>query len=340
MADVYLAVVEGPVGSRVTKLAVVKKLLTQFAGEPEFVAMFMDEARVVSRLAHPNIVQVFEFGHIDSHHFLAMEFLEGPPLHRLVQRITAANKAGAGIPREAYYAVVSDVLAGLDYAHERVDWDGTPLSVVHRDVSPHNVIVTYDGVVKLVDFGIAKASGRLTSTEQGVRKGKIRYMSPEQAACGEVDRRTDIFAVGVMLWNLATGGKLWGELPDALVARALFTGEYARGPRELYPEVPEEIDAICRRALAPDPDDRYATAADMRADLEAFLARCADPRTKLAATMKQLFQPERAKLKKVLASSAIPCAVRPVGPVSSSRGRADQGAASSAEVPSAGVPQQ
>jgi serine/threonine-protein kinase len=338
MADVYLAVVEGPVGSRVTRLAVVKKLLAQLAGDREFIEMFKDEARVTSRLAHPNIVQIFDFGQIDKDHFLAMEFLDGQPLHRVVQRITRANVLGASIPLDAYYAVVSDVLAGLHYAHECVDWDGTPLSVVHRDVSPHNVIITYDGAVKLVDFGIAKAAGRLTNTEYGVRKGKIRYMSPEQAACRDVDRRTDVFAVGVMLWNLATGAKLWGELPDALVGHALFTGEYPRGPRELWPEVPEEIDAICRKALAPHPDDRYATAAEMRADLEAFLGRGAEVRTKLAATMKRLFEPERAKLKKILASSAIPCAVEPVGRVSSSRDRADRGAASSAA--QSGAPQQ
>lgn len=306
MADVYLAAAEGPAGSGFTKLAVVKLLRTGHAEDPDFVAMLMDEARVTARLAHPNVVQLFEVGHVDEHYFLAMEFLEGQPLHRVARRIQRTNDAGANIPRDVFYAVVSDVLAGLHHAHELPDYDGTPLHVVHRDVTPHNVFVTYDGVVKVVDFGIAKSSGRLTETQHGVVKGKIRYMSPEQAACRDVDRRTDVFAAGVMLWNLATGTKFWGEQTDAEVARALFKGTYASSPRELCPDVPVEIDAICRRALSFRREDRYETAAAMRADLEAFLAeRSAEARKALAAAMKEVFLGERAKLRKVLESSSL-----------------------------------
>ena len=306
MADVYLAAVEGPAGSGFTKLAVVKLLRTGHAEDPDFVAMLMDEARVTARLAHPNVVQLFEVGHVDNQYFLAMEFLEGQPLHRVARRIQRTNDAGANIPRHVLYAVVSDVLAGLHHAHELADYDGTPLHVVHRDVTPHNVFVTYDGVVKVVDFGIAKASGRLTETQHGVVKGKIRYMSPEQAACRDVDRRTDVFAAGVMLWNLATGTKFWGEHTDAEVARALFKGTYASSPRDLCPDVPVEIDAICRRALSFRREDRYETAAAMRADLEAFLGdRSAEARKALAGAMKEVFQGERAKLRKVLESSSL-----------------------------------
>jgi serine/threonine-protein kinase len=306
MADVYLAAAEGPKGSGFTKLAVVKLLRTGHADDPDFVAMLLDEARVTARLAHPNVVQLFEVGHVDNQYFLAMEFLEGQPLHRVARRLELVNKAGGKVPLDVFCAVVSDMLAGLHHAHELADYDGTPLAVVHRDVTPHNVFVTYDGVVKVVDFGIAKAGGRLTETQHGVVKGKIRYMSPEQAACRDVDRRTDVFAAGVMLANLASGMKLWGERTDAEVAHALFKGEHPTSPRELCADVPVEIDAICRKALSFRREDRYETAADMRADLEAFLAdRSAEARKKLASTMKEAFVSERAKLRKVLESSAL-----------------------------------
>ena len=306
MADVYLAAVEGPTGSGFTKLAVVKLLRSGHADDPDFVSMLMDEARVTARLAHPNVVQLIEVGHAENRYFLAMEFLEGQPLHRVARRVQLTNDAGGDIPREVFYSAVSDVLAGLHYAHELADYDGTPLHVVHRDVTPHNVFVTYDGVVKVVDFGIAKSTGRLTQTQHGVVKGKIRYMSPEQASCRDVDRRTDVFAAGVMLWNLATGSKLWGERTDAEVAQGLFKGDYPSSPRELCPDVPVEIDAICRKALAWKREDRYETAAAMRADLEAFLAgRSGEARKKLAAAMKEIFTSERAKLRKVLESSSL-----------------------------------
>jgi serine/threonine-protein kinase len=306
MADVYLAVVEGPKGSGFTKLAVVKLLKRHLVDDPDFVAMMMDEARVTARLSHPNVVDLFEVGASDGNHFLAMEFLEGQPLNRVARRIERAVEDGADIPAEVTYAVVSDVLAGLHHAHELADYDGTPLEIVHRDVTPHNVFITYEGVVKVVDFGIAKAAGRRTQTEHGVVKGKVRYMSPEQATCGEVDRRTDIFAAGVMLWNLATGSKLWADHEDVGVVRALRAGDYPSAPRALFPDVPVEIDAICRKALAPRPADRYATADAMRADLEAFLeSRGGDVRTKLASTMKEIFAKERAKLRDVLQASSL-----------------------------------
>jgi len=250
MADVFLAAVEGPMGSGFTKLAVVKRLRSHLVEDPEFVSMLIDEARLTSRLAHPNVVQLFEVGHVDGEYFLAMEHLEGQPLHRIQQR---AKRRGITVPREVYYGIICDVLAGLHYAHELADFDGTPFDVVHRDVTPHNVFVTYAGAVKVVDFGIAKAVGRVTETKHGIVKGKIRYMSPEQAAGAELDRRTDIFAAGVILWNAATGMKLWGDLDELDVARGLHRGNYPASPCAICPEVPPEIDMICRKALAYDP---------------------------------------------------------------------------------------
>ena len=207
MADVFLAAATGPAGSGFTKLAVVKKLRSHLAEDPEFVALLIEEARITARLNHPNVVQLFDAGDENGQFFLAMEFLEGQPLHRIERRIARDE---VEVPRHVYYAVMSEVLAGLHHAHELSDYDGSPLSITHRDVTPHNVFVTYDGVVKVVDFGLAKASGRIHESDGGIRKGKVRYMSPEQAAGEAVDRRTDIFAAGMMLWNLAT--RLQGDL--------------------------------------------------------------------------------------------------------------------------------
>ena len=298
MADVYLAAVEGPAGSGFAKLAVIKKLRENLAEEPEFVAMLMDEARITARLAHPNVVQLFEMGEEDGQLFLAIEFLDGQPFHRVQRRF---RRRDGDVAPEVFYTVLTDVLAGLHHAHELTDYDGSSLDVVHRDVTPHNIFVTYDGAVKVVDFGIAKAMGRRTETQQGVVKGKIRYMAPEQATGGEVDRRADLFAVGVMLWNAATGSKLWGDLDDAGVVRGLVRGEFPASPRSLFPDVPQAIDAICRRALACRPEDRYVTAAEMRRDLERFLGpSIADGRKTLEASMKTAFVRERAKTRAVL----------------------------------------
>ncbi|HSO40565.1 MAG TPA: serine/threonine-protein kinase [Labilithrix sp.] len=303
MADVFLAVAQGPVGSGFTKLAVVKKLRSHLAEDPEFIAMLMDEARITARLAHPNVVQLFEVGEVNGEYFLAIEYLEGQPLHRIERR---AGRMDITVPREAYYAIIADTLAGLHHAHELADYDGTPLEVAHRDVTPHNVFVRYDGTVKVVDFGIAKAIGRACVTQHGTLKGKVRYMSPEQAAGQFVDRRTDIFAAGVMLWNLATGSKLWADRSDIEVIQALCTGQFDPSPRASCPDVPDAIDAICRRALAFAPEDRYATADEMRTDLEAFLGRSsAEVRKALASTMKELFESDRANVRAVVESAQL-----------------------------------
>lgn len=301
-ADVFLAFAEGPRGSGFAKLAVVKRLRQNLAEDPEFVSMLMDEGRVTARLSHPNVVQLFEVGRDGDDYFLAMEHLDGQPLHHIERR---AAKAGKDIAPELYYAVIADVLAGLHHAHELADYDGTPLGIVHRDVTPHNVFVTYDGQVKVVDFGIAKAVGRVTETRQGIVKGKVRYMSPEQAAGWPLDRRTDVFAAGVLLYKAATGQKFWATRDEFEIPQALVDGDYDPSPRAIRPDVPEEIDAICRKALAFRAEDRYATAADMQADLERFLGtRSATARRELGTILQALFEKERANLRAVLESSA------------------------------------
>ncbi len=264
MGTVFLAVSEGPGGFN--KLKVVKHLHGDLASDPAFLTMFLDEARLSARLNHPNVVQTTDVGFDGEHYFIEMEFLEGQSL------VNVQRRAGllSGLPIAISVFLLAETLSGLHYAHELADLDGTPLRVVHRDVSPHNVFVTYDGTVKVLDFGIAKAADSSSDTSTGVVKGKLTYMAPEQAARRAVDRRADIFSVGVMLWEALTGKRLWADTSQALIFDRLESGDITP-PRAIAPEVPPALDAICRRALAVDPDARFATAASMQAALEAYL---------------------------------------------------------------------
>ena len=216
MATVHLAAMQG--SHRVTKLVVVKELRPELAVNDEFVVMFFDEARLAARLNHPNIVQSYEVGEEDGRQFIVMEYLEGQPLHRVWNKLQAAGKMSLALNLQ----VVHDVLAGLDYAHELTEFNGTHLKIVHRDISPHNVFVTYTGDVKVVDFGIAKAADSSTQTRVGTLKGKLTYMPPEQAMGEPVDRRADLFAVGVLLWESAAGRRLWQGMNDGAIMRGGF----------------------------------------------------------------------------------------------------------------------
>jgi eukaryotic-like serine/threonine-protein kinase len=328
MADVFLAVMAGPVGSGFSKLTVIKRLRQNLAEEPEFVEMLVDEARISARLNHPNVVQTNEVGSVGAQYFLAMEYLDGQPLHRIqhravqyAQKAAQANRealasdASAGappssvllptdpFPKECQYLVLVDTLAGLHHAHELADYDGSSLQIVHRDVTPHNVFVTYEGQVKVVDFGIAKAVGRASETRQGVVKGKVRYMAPEQAIGQPVDRRADIFSVGVMLWEAATGRRLWKDMDDLNIVQALVGGNVKCSPRSFDPSVPEEIDRMCVKALAHRREERYATAEEFRLDLEQYLAdsgNLVSARRKLGASVSGLFDDKRTEIKAVI----------------------------------------
>jgi serine/threonine-protein kinase len=298
MAEVFLSMVAGPLGSGFSKLAVVKRLRRNLVEEPEFIAMLVDEARISARLNHPNIVQTLEVDVDNGEYFIAMEFLDGQPLHRIQRR---AARTGVTFTPEHQYVIVADVLAGLQHAHELPDYDGTALGIVHRDVTPQNIFVTYDGQVKVVDFGIAKAKGRASETRQGIVKGKVRYMSPEQALGKAVDARSDLFAVGVLLWEAAAGRHFWGERDELAIVQSLVAGEYNPSPRAAAPGVPAAIDAICRKALAYDPAERYASAAELRADLEAFLSdRVVHSRRTLGPLVAGLFAKERSDVRRVI----------------------------------------
>jgi serine/threonine protein kinase len=295
MADVYLAVAQGPVGFN--KLQVIKRLRPNLAEEPEFLAMFLDEARLAARLNHPNIVQTNEVGEVGGQYFIAMEYLDGQPLHRIIHR---GGKNGA-LTRQMGLKILADTLGGLHAAHELADYDGSPLRVVHRDASPHNVFVTYEGQTKLVDFGIAKAATRSADTRTGVLKGKIGYMAPEQARCEPVDRRADVFSLGVILWEMLSGTRMWKGMSDVEILDNLMHG---RVPdiTSVRPDLPPDLVFIVRRTLAPFPNDRYSTAAEARHDIMAHLARegarLGDE--EIGQLVASLFQDKRHQLKGIL----------------------------------------
>ena len=295
MGDVYLGVAQGPAGF--SKLMVIKMLRPALAEDEQFLAMFLEEARLAARLNHPNVVQTTEVGNEGRRHFLAMEYLEGQSLQRLRQRV-AKERA---FPLGPHLRILVETLNGLHYAHELVDIDGQALGIVHRDATPHNIFVTYDGQVKVVDFGIAKAMDSSLETRTGELKGKVAYMPPEQASAQRVDRRADVFAAGVMVWEAAVGRRMWKGLNEVAIMHELLMGNIP-SPRSVDPRVPPELDAICRRALAPRAEDRYATAADFAAELERFLVTIGDRTTTrdVARLVSEAFEADRREMREII----------------------------------------
>ena len=266
MAELFIARQSGVEGFE--KLCVVKRILPQLSKDESFVKMFLNEARVAARLNHANIVQIWDLGKTDERYFIAMEYVHGEDLRELMR---LAEQKQLRPPPALICRVIADTLAGLHYAHTRATADGKPLGLVHRDVSPANVLVTYEGSVKLVDFGIAKAT-RATSeqTQAGLFKGKFSYMSPEQSKGRPLDARSDVFAVGILLWELLTWQRLF-KRPTEMATLVAVAEEPIPSPREVVPEIPPGLERIVMRALERSLDERYQTAQEMRADLEALL---------------------------------------------------------------------
>jgi len=256
MAEVFRAVSEGAAG--VQKVVALKRVLPALGGIPEFVTMFIDEARIASRLTHVNIAQVFEFGEVDGVYFLVLELVEGVDLGRL---LAAGRKLGRRMPPALAAFIGAEVARGLAYAHAQIGPDGNPLGLVHRDVSPQNVLLSYAGEVKLADFGIAKAAGKLHKTESGAVMGKLRYMSPEQVMGTPLDGRSDVFALGAVLWEALTGRVLFNGQHPGQVADQI---KHAEVPTvmSLLPEAPAALDAVLGAALALQPTFR-PTAAEL-----------------------------------------------------------------------------
>lgn len=263
MAEVFLAKTTGAEG--IEKVLVLKRVLPQFARNEHFLGMFVDEAKVATRLNHPNIVQVYTFDRVEGEFLLAMEFVDGIDLGRLS---SAAKRAGERLPYGLSAYIVHEVTKGLDYAHKRRDSHGESMEIVHRDVSPQNVLLGYDGIVKVADFGIAKA--KLVSEDDGVIKGKFSYMSPEQAKGLAVDRRSDVYSLGVLLAELLMGRPMYPGLQGVEALEPAREGRVTY-PQEVDPAVPDALDRIVRRALHPDPEQRFQTARSFGSSLAQFL---------------------------------------------------------------------
>ncbi len=289
MAEIWLARQEGLQGFE--KLVVIKRILSQLARDVSFIQMFLDEARLAARLSHPNIVQIYDLGEADGVYFISMEHIHGENLRQVLRRTKATGKTG--LPVHIAARIMSQACEALYYAHTLTDIEGQPLGIVHRDVSPQNLLVSYQGQLKVVDFGIAKAATQSQQTRAGIIKGKYSYMSPEQCRAKPLDSRSDQFALGILLWELLTGRFLFHRDNELLTMRAVCK-EPILSPLEIRPDIPKALEKIIMRALDRDVDARFPDCHAMQMELERFLQRegaLVSP-VEVAAFMRGLF-PDR-----------------------------------------------
>jgi serine/threonine-protein kinase len=295
---VYLGIVAGPGGFN--KLFALKQLRAALAEDPANVAMFLAEARLAGRLSHSNVVSTLEIEEDSALPYIVMEYLEGQPLFRAGAR---ARMAGVPLSIPLQLAILSDAVEGLSYAHQAVGYDGAPLCVVHRDVSPHNVFVTYGGQTKLLDFGIAQ-SREIEGPRTGSPRGKVAYMSPEQAAGTSIDARADIFAIGVMLWEAVTGQRFWAQTTgEGQILDFLAAGRSPPGREKALGGVPPDLQYIIMNATEPDPVDRYESAAALQADLQVVLRRMAPSgfnHRDVGRRVGEIFADDRARLQSAI----------------------------------------
>jgi serine/threonine-protein kinase len=273
MATVHLGRLMGPVGF--ARTVAVKRLHPHLARDPEFVRAFVDEARIAARVRHPNVVPILDVHRESNELFLILEYVVGESLWQLVR---CARALGEAVPPDVASSILVGVLHGLHAAHEALDQEGNPLGIVHRDISPQNVIVGTDGVARVLDFGVAKAASRLQTTGAGQTKGKRFYLAPEQILADEVSTRTDVFAAGIVLWELLTGARFYGDPargePDYRVLErpVVPPSGVASGVLERHASIPPALDAVVVRALARDPSRRYGTARELALAIERALA--------------------------------------------------------------------
>ena len=277
-------------------LSVVKRIWPELASDPEFMAMFLDEAQLALGLRHPNIVETFALDYQDGAPYIAMEYLAGQPLSQVLSRLRGSGQLAPALRLQ----ILRQVLLALDHAHRLVGADGTPLGIVHRDVSPYNVFVTYDGRVKLMDFGIARSLAASHHTRAGVWKGRLAYVAPEQLRSRAFDCRADVFSAGVMLWEMLADQRLWKGKSEAAIVQAV-TGR-ARLPR--LPDdlpVPDRLREVCARALSLSPQHRHQSAAELASDLEELLGGEGDPdATHLGEMVAKAFSTERQELERAI----------------------------------------
>ena len=340
MAEVFKAKTFGVEGFE--RLLAVKRILPNIAEDEEFIAMFIDEAKIAVQLQHANIAQIFDLGKVDDSYFIALEHVHGKDLRSIFDRLRGK---GDVMPIQQACHIIMQVCEGLDYAHNKRDAQGRELHLVHRDISPQNVLIGYEGEVKLIDFGIAKAAGKASKTQAGILKGKFGYMSPEQVRGLPIDRRSDIFSVGIVMYELLTNERLFVGESDFSTLEKVRNVEIMP-PSSYNKKIPSELERIVLKVLAKDPEDRYQNAIDLHDDLQAFLHKIGEfySRKDLAAWMKKMFaveiEEDSAKLEQyrqlVAPGSAVESSVRRVAAGGASASAASRGGAANAKaVPSA-----
>jgi len=265
MAEVYRARMRGEEGFE--KIVAIKRILPHMADNDDFITMFVDEAKLAAQLTHNNIIHIYDLGKEDAYHYIAMEYVEGKDLRSILK---TATEKGYPLPVELALFIASKVANALDYAHRRMGMDGKELNLVHRDVSPQNVLISFEGDIKLCDFGIAKAATKVQQTQAGALKGKLQYMSPEQAWGKKVDRRTDIFSLGIVLFEMLTGDRLFSGDTDLTILEQVRDAR-SEPPSVKNPDVPKRVDQIVLKALAKNPQDRYQNASEMEKDINSVL---------------------------------------------------------------------
>jgi len=288
MAEVWKARMRGVEGFQ--KTVAIKRILPHMNDNAEFVGMFIDEAKLAAQLTHPNIVHIYDLGKIGRDYYIAMEYVDGKDLRSL---LNAARRKGMPVPLGLGLLIAARVASALDYAHRKRDFEDRELGLVHRDVSPQNVLLTSEGDVKLCDFGIAKAVSKVGQTQIGALKGKLQYMSPEQAWGRPVDARSDLFSLGAVLFEMVTGERLFTGESEISVLESVRQGR-TRTPRQVDPAIPREVDEIVARALAVDPKDRFQSAGEMKQRLEAALSSLSPStgQTDLALFIQRAMEPE------------------------------------------------
>ncbi len=296
MAEIFRAKTSG--AARFEKIIAIKRIHPNMSDDKDFIKMFIDEAKISGQLNHPNIAGIYELGRIEGHHFIAMEFIWGKDLLQILSKF---KKQRAYMnPFQAAY-IISKICEGLDYAHKKKDATGQSIGIIHRDVSPQNILISYEGDIKIIDFGIAKARDRSSHTAAGVLKGKFGYMSPEQIRGLPIDHRSDIFAIGTLLYEMLTSRPLFTGESDLTVLEKVRNVDIPR-PRDVNKEIPAEMERIILKALTRQVEDRYQHASEMQEDLERYIYTAQPVYTgkRLGAWMQKVFQMERDREKAIL----------------------------------------
>lgn len=305
MAEIFLARQAGLEGFE--KTIVIKRIRPHLSKQPSFVQMFLNEAKLAAQLTHPNIVQIYDLGKIADTYFIAMEYIFGRDMRRVIPKAESM-----GIPFPMVYAlkIASSLCEGLYYAHGKTDIYGNPLNIVHRDVTPENIFVSFDGTVKILDFGIAKAANQIEQTRAGEIKGKLSYMSPEQVVGRQLDARSDIFSLGVVLYEWITGFKLFTGENEVAILKSISEGKIYK-PSYFKADIPEAVEHILMKALEKDRERRYQTAWEMQFDIDQFLSEYefTPSNIHLSNFLKQLFSDELEEEKKRLLSEGAPLPV-------------------------------